>query len=151
VPHDADSKAGHTEKAEDGISKQLISLALPLLSFHWSLLPTLKSGVERDKDAYIRAISNFASFQVQALGMVLDPNRRLRGQSGDHSFEKKLQDEITNVLELSVARMISLVEVQEIILPRMIKRLNDIRNEKTPAEQANPPEHPEESERREPT
>ena len=123
---DADSKAGYTQIGEGGISRHLISLTLPLLTLHWTLLPTIKSSFERDKDAYIKAIGNFVSFQMHALGMTLDPARKLRSRFDD-DLENKLQAELTHMLELWAARVVTLVEIQEVILPRLIKRLNDIK------------------------
>jgi hypothetical protein len=124
----ADSKAGHTQDGEGGFSKHFISLTLPLLSLHWALLPTIKSSFERNKDDYIKAIGNFVWFQMHALGMTLDPTRKLRSHLDD-DLENKLRTELTQMLDLWAARVVTLVEIQEVILPRLVKRLNDIKNE----------------------
>jgi hypothetical protein len=131
MPNNAESKAGYTRDGEGGIAKNLISLTLPLLSLHWALLPTVKSSFERNKDDYIKAIGNFAWFQMHALGMTLDPARKLRSRFED-DLEDKLRTEITQMLEVSAARVITSVEILEVILPRLIKRLNDIKNEESP-------------------
>lgn len=127
MPNNADSKTRHAQDREGGISKQLISLTLPLLSLQWALLPIVRSSFERDKDRYIKAIGNFVSLQTHALEMTLDPRGKLRSRFDD-GLEDKLQDEIAQMLDLWVARVITLIEIQEVFLPRMIKRLNDIRN-----------------------
>jgi hypothetical protein len=129
MPNDADSKAGHTQNGEGGFSNHFISLTLPLLSLHSALLPIVKSSFEGNKDEYIKAIGNFVWFQMLALGMTLDPTRKLRSHLDD-DLENKLRTELTKVLDLWAARVVTLVEIEQVILPRLIKRLNDIKNKK---------------------
>ena len=129
MPNDKDSKPGHAQNGEGGILTNVILLALPLLCLQRALLPKIKSGLERDKDDYTKAIANFASFELHALMMILDRPGTLRSRFDD-KLESELKAELTQILEKLAAGVVAFVEIQEIILPRLINMLNEIKNGK---------------------
>jgi hypothetical protein len=115
---------------EGGLLKSLVMLALPVLSFHRDILPTIKTSLETHKDEHIKAIGKFLSFELHALMMVLDPARKLRGDTNE-DIEKKLTGELTQVLEKLANGMVSVVQIQQDALPPLIDALKKIKDEKS--------------------
>ena len=114
---------------EGGLLKSLVTLALPLLSFHRDILPTIKTSLEVHKDEHIKAIGKLMSFELHALMMILDPARKLRGDINE-DLEKKLTVELTQVLEKLANGMVSVVKIQQDVLPPLIDALKKIKDEK---------------------
>jgi len=126
MPNDKDS---YLRRAQGRMLKTLILSMLPLLSFQRNMLPIVRASLQRDKDDYIRTIANFASLELHALMMILDPARKLRGRLYNN-FEKDLTVELSQILEKYVAGLISFVEIQEVILSRLIDTLQEAKHGK---------------------
>lgn len=129
MPNDKDTRPGPAQNSEGGLLKQLILLTLPLLSFQRDILPTIRTSLETHKDEHIRAIGNFLSFELHALMMILDPGRKLRGRF-DEDLETQLKDELTKILEKLANGLITVVQIQEQILPQLIETLKQTKNGK---------------------
>lgn len=128
MPKDKDNHSGHAQNGK-GMLTNLILLTLPLLAFQRDILPKIRTGLERDKEDYIKATEKFVSFQLHAVMMTLDPAQKLRSHFDD-TLERELKAELTTILEKLAAGLIALVEIQEIILPRVIEILQKIRTGK---------------------
>jgi len=61
--------------------------------------------------------------------MILDPARKLRGDINE-DLEKKLTVELTQVLEKLANGMVSVVKIQQDVLPPLIDALKKIKDEK---------------------
>jgi hypothetical protein len=61
--------------------------------------------------------------------MILDPARRLRGRLDDN-LESQLQAELTQILQKLADGLITVVDIQEKILPQLIETLKGIKNGK---------------------
>jgi len=111
------------------VLKTLLLPMLPLLSLQRNTLPIIRAGLQRDKDDYIKTIDKFALLEIHALMMLLDPSRKLRGRLGEN-LEQDLAAELSKILDRLATGLINVVEVQEIILSRLIDVLKEARNEK---------------------
>jgi len=107
----------------------LILSMLPLLSFQRNTLPIIRTSLQRDKDDYIKVIGNFVSLELHTLMMIFDPAHKLRGRLYDN-LETDLTAELTQILEKCAASLVSIVEVQEMILSRLIDTLQETKNGK---------------------
>jgi hypothetical protein len=139
MPNDKDTHPGSTPgpapNSEGGLLRNLILLTLPLLSFQRDILPTIRTSLETHKDEHIKAIGNLLSLELHALMMTLDPARKLRGRSDDN-LERLLKTELTQLLEKMAGGLITVVELQEKILPPLIDTLKKAKSR----EPANTPE-----------
>lgn len=126
MPND---KSGYLARAQGRILTNLILSMLPLLSFQRNTLPIIRTSLQRDKDDYIKAIGNFVSLELHALMMILDPAHKLRGRLYDN-LERDLTAELTQILEKCAASLVSFVEIQEMILSRLIDTLQETKNGK---------------------
>jgi hypothetical protein len=129
MPKDKDTHPRPPQNSEGGLLRHLILLTLPLLSFQRDILQTVRTSLETHKDEHIRAIGNLLSFELHALMMILDPARKLRGRSDD-KLERQLKDELTQILEKLADGLVTVVEIQEKILPHLIDTLKGIKNGK---------------------
>jgi hypothetical protein len=129
MPKDKDTHPRPPQNSEGGLLRHLILLTLPLLSFQRDILQTVRTSLETHKDEHIRAIGNFLSFELHALMMILDPARKLRGRSDD-KLERQLKDELTQILEKLADGLVTVVQIQEQILPHLIETLKGIKNGK---------------------
>jgi hypothetical protein len=133
MPNDKDTPRGPAPgpapNSEGGLLMNLILLTLPLLSFQRDILPTIRTSLETHKDEHIRAIGNFLSFELHALMMTLDPARKLRGRFAD-DLEKELTTKLTQILEKGAGGLLTVVEIQEKILPPLIETLKNVKDRK---------------------
>ena len=129
MPNDNNAHPGPAQNSEGGLLRNLILLALPLLSFQRDILPTIRRSFETHKDEHIRAIGNLLSFELHALLMILDPARKLRGRLDDN-LETQLKAELTQILEKLADGLVTVVQIQEQILPHLIETLKGIKNGK---------------------
>jgi hypothetical protein len=138
MPHDQDSQAGRVHDGSaagvlGAVPKRMLQVLilpmLPLLSLQRNTLPIIRTSLQRDKDDYIRTIDKFVSLELHALLMVLDPARKLRSRFNEN-LEQDLAAEFTKVLEKLAAGLINMVEVQEMILSRLIDVLKESKNGK---------------------
>jgi hypothetical protein len=129
MPNDKDAAPHPRQNSEGGLFKNLILLALPLLCFQRDILPTIRTSFEAHKDEHIKAIGNFLSSELHALMMILDPARKLRGRVEDN-LETQLKDELTKILEKLTDGLVTVIQIQEQILPQLIEALKGIKNGK---------------------
>jgi hypothetical protein len=130
MPKDKDTRSGPAQNGEGGLLRNLILLALPLLSFQRDILATIRTSLQTHKDEHIRALGNFLSFELLALMMTLDPARKLRGRSHDNLEKEKA--ELAKILDKLADGVITVVQIQEQILPHVIDILQGIKNGKDP-------------------
>jgi hypothetical protein len=130
MPNDKDTRSGPAQNSEGGLLRNLILLALPLLSFQRDILATIRTSLQTHKDEHIRALGNFLSFELLALMMTLDPARKLRGRSHDNLEKEKA--ELAKILDKLAEGVITVVQIQEQILPHVIDILQGIKNGKYP-------------------
>jgi hypothetical protein len=124
-----DSTPSQPQNGEGGILKGLILLALPVLSFQQHVLQTVRTSLNDKKGDHVQAISNLLSLELHGLMMLLDPTRKLRGRF-DESLEKELNEGLTKILESVSSGLVTMVEVQENILPHLIDALKEEKNRK---------------------
>src|SRR4051794_8827124 len=100
-------------------------VALPLFSLQRSVLDVVKIGIE--KAVLLRPVQNMLLSEIQALMIILDPDRKLRGQL-DVDFEartKKLLEEVTDKVTSGSLR---LVEAQQAAADRLIDLLKTLKD-----------------------
>jgi hypothetical protein len=139
MPDFTESPAGRAQDGEgrskvlgavpQRVLKTLLLPMLPLLSLQRNTLPIIRAGLQRDTDDYIKTIDKFALLEMHALMMILDPERKLRGRFHEN-IEKDLAAELARIFEKLSANLINVIEVQEIILSRVIDVLKEAKNEK---------------------
>jgi hypothetical protein len=129
MPNDKDTRSGPAQHREGGLLRNLILLALPLLSFQRDILHTIKTSLETHKDEHIKALANLLAFELHALMMILDPARKLRGRA-DEGLERELKHELTEIVKKVTHGVIDVVEIQEKIIPHLIEILKEIKNGK---------------------
>lgn len=122
-----DSTSEHPKKDEGGLVHGLITLALPLLSFQRDVIHSVKTSLETHKNEHINAVGKLLSLELHAMMMLLDPTRKLRGRFDD-GLEEDLNKELTKILENLASGLITIVEVQDKILPRLIDALKEAKN-----------------------
>ena len=89
-----------------------------------------KEDENRPKDRdyiLIKPIEHLVEREVHALMMILDRSQQLRSRFGT-DFEKKLVDEFTKVIDKLAAGSVHFIEIQEIILKRIIEGLQKLKN-----------------------
>jgi hypothetical protein len=129
MPNDKGTAPHPPQNSEGGLFKNLILLALPLLCFQRDILPTIRASFEAHKDEHIKAIGKFLSSELHAVMMILDPARKLRGRVDDN-LETQLKDELTKILEKLHDGLVTVVQIQEQILPQLIETLKGMKNGK---------------------
>jgi hypothetical protein len=139
MPDFTESPAGRAQDTEGStkvlgavtqrVLKTLLLPMLPLLSLQRNTLPIIRAGLQRDTDDYIKTIDKFALLELHALMMILDPERKLRGRFHEN-IEKDLAAELAQIFEKLSASLINVIEIQEIILSRIIDVLKEVKNEK---------------------
>jgi len=136
MPNDQDSQAGRVHDGTGGnvlgaVPRRMLQILilpmLPLLSLQRNTLPIIRTSLQRDKDDYIKTIDKFVWLELHAILMVLDPARKLRGRLNEN-LEEDLAAEFTQVLEKLAAGLINVVEIQEMILSRLIDVLKESKN-----------------------
>jgi hypothetical protein len=88
---------------------------------------------ESNEPMLITPIVRFVAREVQALLMILDSSHALRKRFGN-DLEQSLTQEIAAIIEKLGAGSVSLIEVQEIVLNRIIDMLTKLKNEPKPEE-----------------
>ena len=118
----------HSNDAQNEPSSVLRNVALvvlPLVSLQRSILDVVKTGLE--KAVLLRPVQNMLLSEIQALMIILDPDRKLRGQL-DVEFEtrtKELLDEITDKVTSGSLR---LVQAQQAAADRLIDLLKTLKD-----------------------
>jgi hypothetical protein len=107
------------------VLRNVALVALPLFSLQRSVLDVVKTGIE--KAVLLRPVQNMLLSEIQALMIILDPDRKLRGQL-DVDFEartKKLLEEVTDKVTSGSLR---LVEAQQAAADRLIDLLKTLKD-----------------------
>ena len=118
----------HSNDAQNEPSSVLRNVALvvlPLVSLQRSILDVVKTGIE--KAVLLRPVQNMLLSEIQALMIILDPDRKLRGQL-DVEYEtrtKELLDEITDKVTSGSLR---LVQAQQAAADRLIDLLKTLKD-----------------------
>jgi hypothetical protein len=76
----------------------------------------------------IKPIEHLVEREVHALMMILDPLHTLRNRFGA-DFEQNIVDELTKIIDKFAAGSVNLIEVQQIILNRVIETVKKLKNE----------------------
>ena len=124
----AKNQRTHSNDAQNETSSVLRNVALvalPLVSLQRSILDVVKTGIE--KAVLLRPVQNMLLSEIQALMIILDPDRKLRGQL-DVEYEtrtKELLDEITDKVTSGSLR---LVEAQQAVADRLIDLLKTLKD-----------------------
>ena len=124
----AKNQRTHSNDAQNEPSSVLRNVALvvlPLVSLQRSILDVVKTGLE--KAVLLRPVQNMLLSEIQALMIILDPDRKLRGQL-DVDFEartKELLDEITDKVTSGSLR---LLEAQQAVGDRLIDLLKTLKD-----------------------
>ena len=124
----AKNQRTHSNDAQNEPSSVLRNVALvvlPLVSLQRSILDVVKTGIE--KAVLLRPVQNMLLSEIQALMIILDPDRKLRGQL-DVDFEartKKLLEEVTDKVTSGSLR---LVEAQQAAADRLIDLLKTLKD-----------------------
>ena len=124
----AKNQRTHSNDAQNEPSSVLRNVALvvlPLVSLQRSILDVVKTGIE--KAVLLRPVQNMLLSEIQALMIILDPDRKLRGQL-DVEFEtrtKELLDEITDKVTSGSLR---LVQAQQAAADRLIDLLKTLKD-----------------------
>jgi len=122
----AKNQRTHSNDAQNEPSSVLRNVALvvlPLVSLQRSILDVVKTGIE--KAVLLRPVQNMLLSEIQALMIILDPDRKLRGQL-DVEYEtrtKELLDEITDKVTSGSLR---LVQAQQAAADRLIDLLKTL-------------------------
>ena len=124
----AKNQRTHSNDAQNEPSSVLRNVALvvlPLVSLQRSILDVVKTGLE--KAVLLRPVQNMLLSEIQALMIILDPDRKLRGQL-DVEYEtrtKELLDEITDKVTSGSLR---LVQAQQAAADRLIDLLKTLKD-----------------------
>ena len=124
----AKNQRTHSNDAQNEPSSVLRNVALvvlPLVSLQRSILDVVKTGIE--KAVLLRPVQNMLLSEIQALMIILDPDRKLRGQL-DVEYEtrtKELLDEITDKVTSGSLR---LVQAQQAAADRLIDLLKTLKD-----------------------
>ena len=124
----AKNQRTHSNDAQNEPSSVLRNVALvvlPLVSLQRSILDLVKTGIE--KAVLLRPVQNMLLSEIQALMIILDPDRKLRGQL-DVEYEtrtKELLDEITDKVTSGSLR---LVQAQQAAADRLIDLLKTLKD-----------------------
>jgi hypothetical protein len=107
------------------VLRNVALVVLPFVSLQRSVLDLVKTGIE--KAVLLRPVQNMLLSEIQALMIILDPDRKLRGQL-DVEFEtrtKELLDEITDKVTSGSLR---LVQAQQAAADRLIDLLKTLKD-----------------------
>ena len=122
MPQGKDS--GPEKITNDALVKNLILLALPLLSLHRDMLALAKRGIQ--DYSHVRPLQNFTLREIQALMMALDPAGT--GRNSHRELETRLKDSTTHSISKLISGLSDILESQETLLNSSIEMLNTLRN-----------------------
>jgi hypothetical protein len=153
------SSARGAQNRGGGVLRNCLLLTLPFFALQLDILGLIKRGMDPKKDArnrgmgeghskeaadarqaesahrpespesmLITPVVRFVAREVQALLMILDSSHALRKRFGS-DLEQRLTEEVAAIIEKLGAGSVSLIEVQEIVLKRIIDMLTKLKNE----------------------
>ena len=141
MPTDSDTTRRHDRNGEGRISKVLVLLTLPWLSFLHAILEIIKKDLQEraledpktppDDDSYIKHIKRLLAGEIQAFLMIFDRSRALRKLFGDEQEEQELAEKLVNafadIARKMAAGSVSIIEAQQIVLAHLVSILNKTR------------------------
>ena len=98
MPNNTSSQTAPAPNGQGGLLKNLILLALPVLTLQSELLVKLRQALQQHKGDHVQAVGKFVAFELHALMMLLDPERKLRDRI-DKDMEKELADKVTQIID----------------------------------------------------
>jgi len=126
MPKNKDGLRKDPSSSDSPILRNLVLLALPLLSFQRDVLAIMKKGIE--DASHVRPIENLTSRELQALMMIVDSSGKWRNLLGND-----LTEQIKQAYEKLFPKLVSgsmlLIETQDAILASISERLNELRRE----------------------
>lgn len=136
---DKDNNSGQTQNGESSILRNVILLALPLLSFQLKILGVIKQGLEKDKedkpgkdDKRIQHLVHLVVHELHALMMIFDPLGKVRANLVEDDLKKKLEDGFAVIFDKLAAGSLGLIAAQEAILNLVIELLSSLKNANKP-------------------
>jgi len=100
-------------------------LALPLFSLQRSVLDLMKTGIE--KAVLVKPVQNMLLSEIQALMIVLDPDRKWRGQL-DVEFEARAKQMLDEITGKAISGSLRMVEAQQAVADRLIDLLSTLKD-----------------------
>jgi len=107
------------------VLRNVALVALPLFSLQRSVLDVVKTGIE--KAVLLRPVQNMLLSEIQALMIILDPDRKLRGQL-DVDFEARTKKLLEQVTDKVTSGSLRLVEAQQAAADRLIDLLKTLKD-----------------------
>ena len=85
----------------------------------------MKTGIE--KAVLLRPVQNMLLSEIQALMIILDPDRKLRGQL-DVDFETRTKELLDEITDKTTSGSLRLVEAQQAVADRLIDLLKTLKD-----------------------
>jgi hypothetical protein len=126
MPKNQDGLRKDPSSTDSPILRNLVLLALPLLSFHRDVLGIMKKGIE--DASHVRPIENLTSRELQALMMIVDPSGKWRNLLGN-DVPEQIKQAHKKLFPKLVSGSMLLIEAQDAILASISERLNELRRE----------------------
>jgi hypothetical protein len=123
-----DSKSDQPEMPGNPL-RDLVRLALPLLSFQRDILEVVKKNIQ-DGDT-VKHARKFTFHELHALMMIVDPARRFRNRF-DEDFEKKLEEAFNEIVPKVATASVQLIEASQKALCVVSEGLNNLRQGEKP-------------------
>ena len=124
----AKNQRTHSNDAQNEPSSVLRNVALvvlPLVSLQRSILDVVKTGIE--KAVLLRPVQNMLLSEIQALMIILDPDRKLRGQL-DVEFETRTKELLDEITDKVTSGSLCLVQAQQAAADRLIDLLKTLKD-----------------------
>ena len=124
----AKGKTTHSSDARyepSSVLRNVALVGLPLVSLQKSVLDLVKTGIE--KAVLLRPVQNMLLSEIQALMIILDPDRKLRGQL-DVDFETRTKELLDELTDKVTSASLHLVEAQQSVADRLIDLLKTLKD-----------------------
>ena len=107
------------------VLRNVALVALPLFSLQRSVLDVVKTGIE--KAVLLRPVQNMLLSEIQALMIILDPDRKLRGQL-DVEYETRTKELLDEITDKVTSGSLCLVQAQQAAADRLIDLLKTLKD-----------------------